>query len=126
MIELLPDMPRGVIGLRVSGRLGGDELREFKPAIKELLETGEIRIVEVIAADYEGFGPGGLFEDLTLGFGLCSGRIIRRLSESRWCPTRNGWPIRCMRWRGWSPVSSRCSASTISSALRSGPPARRG
>jgi hypothetical protein len=69
MIELLPDMPRGVIGLRVSGRLGGDELREFKPAIKELLETGEIRIVEVIAADYEGFGPGGLFEDLKLGFG---------------------------------------------------------
>ena len=69
MIELLPDMPPGVIGVRVSGRLGGDELREFKPAIKELLETGEIRIVEVIGDDYEGFGPGGLFEDLKLGIG---------------------------------------------------------
>ena len=69
MIELLPDMPKGVTGLRVSGRLGGDELRELKPALEEVLKTGEIRIVEVIAPDYEGFGPGGLVEDLKLGFG---------------------------------------------------------
>jgi len=69
MIELLPDMPEGVTGIRVSGRLRGDELREVKPAIEELLKAGEIRIVEVIAPDYEGFGPGGLVEDLKLGFG---------------------------------------------------------
>jgi hypothetical protein len=69
MIEALPDMPEGVIGIRVSGRLGGDELRQFKPTIEELLKTGEIRIVEVIASDYEGFGPGGLVEDLKLGLG---------------------------------------------------------
>lgn len=67
MIELLPDMPEGVTGIRVSGRLRGDELRDFKPVIQELLPTGEIRIVEVIASDYEGFGPGGLAEDLKLG-----------------------------------------------------------
>ena len=69
MIELLPDMPEGVIGIRASGRLRGDELRDFKPTIEELLKTGEIGIVEVIASDYEGFGPGGLIEDLKLGFG---------------------------------------------------------
>ena len=69
MIEVLPDMPEGVTGVRVSGRLLGDELRELKPAMEELLKTGEIRIVEVIASDYEGFGPGGLVEDLKLGFG---------------------------------------------------------
>ena len=34
-----------------------------------MLKTDEIRIVEVIGPDYEGFGPGGLFEDLKLGFG---------------------------------------------------------
>ena len=60
MIELLPDMPKGVTGVRVSGRLGGDELRELKPSIEDMLHTDEIRIVEVIAPDYEGFGPGGL------------------------------------------------------------------
>ncbi|MBO0880504.1 MAG: STAS/SEC14 domain-containing protein [Mycobacterium sp.] len=69
MIEVLPDMPQGVTGIRVSGRLRGDELREFKPAIAEVLKTGELRIVEVIAPDYEGFGPGGLVEDLKLGLG---------------------------------------------------------
>jgi hypothetical protein len=37
--------------------------------MEELLKTGQIRIVEVIASDYEGFGPGGLFEDLKLGLG---------------------------------------------------------
>jgi len=70
MIELLPDMPEGVTGIRVSGRLLGDDLRKFKPVIEEPLKTGdEIRIVEVIATNYEGFGPGGLVEDLKLGFG---------------------------------------------------------
>jgi hypothetical protein len=69
VIEVLPDMPEGVTGIRVSGRLRGDELREFKPAIEALMKTGEVRIVEVIASDYEGFGPGGLAEDLKLGIG---------------------------------------------------------
>ena len=32
MIEVLPDMPEGVTGIRVSGRLRGDDLREFTPA----------------------------------------------------------------------------------------------
>ncbi len=70
MIELLPDMPEGVTGVRVSGRLRGDELRHLKPEIEEILNTGEIRIVEVIAPDYEGFGPGGFAEDIKLGFGM--------------------------------------------------------
>jgi len=69
MIEMLPDMPDGVTGIRVSGRVRGDDLRQFKPAMEGLLNAGEIRIVEVISPDYEGFGPGGLIEDLKLGFG---------------------------------------------------------
>jgi hypothetical protein len=69
MLEMLPDMPEGVFGIRVSGRVRGDDLREFEPAIKKRLNIGEIRIVEVIASDYEGFGPGGLVEDVKLGLG---------------------------------------------------------
>ncbi|BBY08232.1 hypothetical protein MNVI_35500 [Mycobacterium noviomagense] len=69
MIKLVPNMPEGVTGIRVSGRLLGDELRELQPAIEQLLKKGEIRIVEVIASDYEGFGHGGLAADLKLGFG---------------------------------------------------------
>ncbi|MCT7371516.1 SpoIIAA family protein [Mycolicibacterium llatzerense] len=69
MIEVLSDMPDGVTGIRVSGRVSGDDFREFEPTMDDLVVGGEIRIVEVIAADYEGFGPGGLVEDLKVGFG---------------------------------------------------------
>ena len=69
MIEILPDMPEGVTGIRVTGRLLGDDLRKFKPVMEKLMNAGEIRIVEVIASDYDGFGPGGLVEDLKVGFG---------------------------------------------------------
>ncbi len=63
-------MPAGVTGIRVSGRLSGADLRTVKPVLAEALRgQSEIRIVEVIADDYEGFGPGGLAEDLKLGLG---------------------------------------------------------
>ncbi|KUI44050.1 hypothetical protein AU197_21980 [Mycobacterium sp. IS-1590] len=69
MIEVLPNMPDGVIGFRVSGRLSGEDLRDFKPEMEQRLQGDEVRIVEIIAPTYEGFGPGGLVEDLKLGFG---------------------------------------------------------
>jgi hypothetical protein len=89
MIEMLPDMPTGVTGIRVSGRLRADELRELKPTMEDVLKTGDVRIVEVIASDYEGFGPGGLVEDLKLGFGtvLPHHAAIRRIavvSDKEW------------------------------------------
>lgn len=69
MIEVLPDMPPGVTGVRVSGRLHRDDIKKFEPTMRTMLDTPEIRIVEVIASDYEGFGPGGLLEDMRQGFG---------------------------------------------------------
>lgn len=89
MIEVLPDMPQGVTGIRVSGRLRGDELRAIKPTIQEALKTDELRIVEVIASDYEGFGPGGLVEDLKLGLGTVlphhsAFKRIAIVSDKRW------------------------------------------
>ena len=69
MIEVLSDMPEGVTGFRVSGRVGGDELRDFRSTMEAMLAGDEIRLVEVVSDDYEGFGPGGLLEDMKLGFG---------------------------------------------------------
>ncbi|MCK8644212.1 STAS/SEC14 domain-containing protein [Mycobacterium colombiense] len=89
MIEVLPDMPQGVTGIRISGRLRGDELREARPAIEEMLNAGEIRIVEVIDSDYQGFGPGGLVEDVKLGLGTVlphhsAFRRIAVVSDKEW------------------------------------------
>jgi SpoIIAA-like len=124
MIEVLPDMPKGVTGIRVSGRVSGDEMREFKPDMEEMLNADEIRIVEVIASDYEGFGPGGLVEDLKMGFGALF-RHHSAFKRIAVVSTRNGLPIRCMRWAGWSPASSPFSDSTSSNAPRNGPRAKR-
>ena len=75
MIEILSDMPAGVLGIRVSGRVSGEDLKEFQPALDELLTAGgDIRIVEVIDSDYQGFGRGGLVEDLKLGLGTLFSR----------------------------------------------------
>jgi len=69
MIEELSAMPPGVVGVRVSGRLSGEEFRAFRPTWDKLVKTDQIRFVEVIDDDYSGFGPGGLIEDCKLGFG---------------------------------------------------------
>jgi len=69
MIDVLQNMPEGVTGIRVSGRLRGEDLREFKPVMDSLVKDGEIRVVEVIASDYQGFGLGGLAEDMKFGLG---------------------------------------------------------
>ncbi|MEA2348625.1 MAG: hypothetical protein QOG62_2412 [Thermoleophilaceae bacterium] len=68
MIEIVPDMPEGVTGIRVSGKLSGEDLQSFKSKIEKVMNTEEIRIVEIIDPGYEGFGPGGLLEDLKIGF----------------------------------------------------------
>lgn len=70
MIEALSDMPEGVSGIRVSGRVTGEDIREFTPRMQEMLGAHELRFVEVIDPDYEGFGKGGLVEDLKQGFGV--------------------------------------------------------
>jgi hypothetical protein len=89
VIEILPGMPDGVTGIRVSGQLRGDDLRAARPAIEALLQSGEIRIVEVIAPDYAGFGHGGLAEDVKLGMGLLTKhhaafRRIAVVSDKDW------------------------------------------
>lgn len=70
MIDVLPAMPDGVTGIRVSGRVTADDIRRLQPTLDQLHAAPEIRIVEIIAPDYEGFGHGGLAEDLKVGFGL--------------------------------------------------------
>ncbi|BBZ34760.1 SpoIIAA family protein [Mycolicibacterium confluentis] len=68
MIEELQDMPAGVVGIRVSGRVTAEDFHQFKPTLDRMLDADEIRFVEVVAADYEGFGQGGLIADVKQGF----------------------------------------------------------
>lgn len=68
MIEQLQDMPAGVSGIRVSGRITAEDFHQFKPTMDRMLDSDDIRFVEVIGPDYEGFGHGGLLADIKQGF----------------------------------------------------------
>lgn len=100
MIEVLADMPEGVAGFRVSGRVSGEDLKAFKPTMDDLLKSGEdIRIVEVITSDYEGFGPGGLVEDLKLGLGTL---FTRHAAFKRTAVVSDKeWVVHTMHLVGW-------------------------
>ena len=67
MIEELKDVPVGVTGILVSGRVTAEDFHEFRPILDRMLDSDEIRFVEVIGSDYEGFGPGAFFADLKMG-----------------------------------------------------------
>jgi hypothetical protein len=69
VIEELPDMPEGVIGFRVAGRVTEDDLVAFQPIVDKVLNAAEIRLVEIVEPDYDGWGPDGMSEDLKIGFG---------------------------------------------------------
>ncbi len=68
MIEEIQDMPAGVAGIRIAGRVTAEDFHQFKPTLDRMMESDEIRFVEVIGSDYEGFGPGGLLADIKQGF----------------------------------------------------------
>lgn len=98
-IDVLTDLPQGVTGFRVSGRLNGDDLRGFRPAMDQLKQSGEIRIVEVIDPDYAGLSAGGLAEDLKMGLGLmlehhAAFRRIAVVSDKEWI----GHAVHAMAW----------------------------
>jgi len=99
MIELLSDMPAGVTGIRVSGRLRGDDFRQLAPEFEAALGADEVRVVEVVAPDYEGFGPGGLVEDVKTGLGL----VMRNHAAFKRFAfvTDTEWAIHAMHLFGW-------------------------
>jgi len=88
MIEELQDVPAGVAGIRISGRVTAEDFQQFKPTLDRMLDSEEIRFVEVIGPDYEGFGPGGLLADIQQGINtLTHIRALKRtavVTDKEW------------------------------------------
>ena len=67
MLEEIPDLPTGVIGFEVFGKLVAEDYRDtILPAVQEAAAEGEVRIVIVIP-QFEGISGGALWQDLTMG-----------------------------------------------------------
>lgn len=67
MIERIEGMPPGTIGLRASGKLTREDYQQvLEPALKEGVESGELRLVFVLT-DFDGLGHGAWIEDAKTG-----------------------------------------------------------
>jgi hypothetical protein len=98
MIEEMQDVPAGVTGIRVSGRVTAEDFHQFKPTLGRMLASDDIRFIEVIGADYQGFGPGALFADLKMSLGtLPHLRAFKRIAVV----TDTEWMLRALHALAW-------------------------
>jgi stage II sporulation SpoAA-like protein len=67
MIECLEDTPKGVVGLKASGKLTKADYTEvLEPALREGVESGELRLLFVLT-DFEGLELSAVPEDFKTG-----------------------------------------------------------
>ena len=67
MIELLDDMPAGVIGFEASGKLEADDYRNvILPALVQAAESGEVRFL-IVFREFQGMSGGAVWQDLKVG-----------------------------------------------------------
>jgi hypothetical protein len=95
MLEPIPDLPEGVIGFAVSGKLETEDYRDvLLPALEQAAANGEIRIL-IQLPDFEGFSPGAMWQDLKVGVENWSKwKRIALVTDVDWM--RHG-----VEWFGW-------------------------
>jgi hypothetical protein len=75
MVERLDDMPACTIGFRASGEVTREDYRRvLEPALREIVESGEVRMLYVVDSDFEMDG-GAVFEDAKVGLTLGLGHL---------------------------------------------------
>ena len=94
-LHAMTDVPPGVVGFEVSGRLEASDYRDtLLPALREAAAGGEIRVVIVMPA-FEGFTPGAFWQDMKMGVDLW--RAWKRMA----LVTDVEWMKRGTEWFGW-------------------------
>lgn len=64
MVELIPDMPTGTLGFRVSGRLTRENYKVLVPPLRGAVEAGQrLRVLYAIGPELH-MEPGAVWEDL--------------------------------------------------------------
>ena len=95
MLDELPDLPAGVIGFEVSGKLESADYRDvLAPAVERAAAGGDVRIVVVIP-EYVLHSGGAALEDLKMGVEHWG--KWRRIA----LVTDIEWMIRATEWFGW-------------------------
>ena len=71
MIRSIPDLPGNVVGFIASGHVTSEDYeRVLIPAVEAALQEHErIRMLYQVAADFDGFAPGAVWDDVRMGMG---------------------------------------------------------
>jgi len=68
VIKELSDLPRGVIGFEVTGKLQAEDYRDVVlPALERAAAGGEVRFV-IVFPEFHGMSGGAVWQDLKVGF----------------------------------------------------------
>ncbi|MGE3512160.1 MAG: STAS/SEC14 domain-containing protein [Vicinamibacterales bacterium] len=70
MLETINDLPAGIVGLRAKGTIAREDYdRVVLPLLEDARRQGQrIRLLYQLGPEFDGFTPGGAWEDLRVGF----------------------------------------------------------
>lgn len=93
MIEMLQDMPEGVLGFEAVGKVEPNDYKEvFEPAING---SDNVKLVYVLGGRFDGYTAGAAWEDFKVGFSnLKKWKRIAVVTDTRWIKdgtTAVGW-----------------------------------
>jgi hypothetical protein len=95
MLNEIPELPPGVIGFELSGKLEAADYRDVLfPALEQAAANGEIRLVIVIPA-FDGISGGAVWQDFKMG--VDHWRAWKRIAFV----TDIDWMIHATAWFGW-------------------------
>lgn len=98
MIEPIPGLPDGVVGVRASGEVTDDDYEDVLiPAVEAALaDHDKIRLLYVLGADLEHVDAGAMWEDTKVGLGhLFSFERMAVVTDVTWI-------ARAIRWMGFA------------------------
>ena len=68
MIEVIPELPEGVLGLKASGTVTSDDYEStLIPAVNGVTAGGRARVLLVFGEDFEGYDAEAALDDMKLG-----------------------------------------------------------
>jgi len=100
MVEKIDDLPAGVIGFRISGKITHDEYHELVDPVREALDRGEkVRYLVETAPDFHGLDAGALWQDVKAGASIGLGH--RSSWERCAVVTDKDWMRQAISAFGW-------------------------
>ena len=119
MVERLTDLPAGVIGFRISGKITSDEYHELLAPVLEALDRGEkLRFLIETTPDFHGLDLAALWEDVKAAGSV--GVMNRSSWEKTAVVTDKDWMRNAISAFGWlSPGELRVFEPTELEAAKS-------